>query len=137
MMEDFNHFPQAAEAFHTAMSQAIRKTAFDIQGHAASTAPIDTGFLRNSIYVVTHDESTYGQGAEPTKPGSYLLPEIDKAENDTTAWIAVGANYGIYLEMGTRFMPPKPYLAPAVEAVRPKFEDAMSRIEDAMTAQGF
>jgi bacteriophage HK97-gp10 putative tail-component len=134
-MESFNHFPEAAKAFHEAMSQVVRKTAFDVQGHAASTAPIETGFLRNSIYVVTHDESTYG-GATPSKPDSYLLPEIDKAENDTTAWIAVGANYGIYLELGTRFMPPKPYLAPAVEMVRPTFEDAFSRIEDAMKAQG-
>jgi hypothetical protein len=134
-MADFNHFPQAAEAFHKALSQAVRKTAFDIQGHAASTAPIDTGFLRNSIYVVTHDESTYGN-ASPSKEGSYLLPEIDKAESDTEAWIAVGANYGIYLEMGTRFMPAKPYLAPAVESVRPTFEDALGRIEEAMKAQG-
>ncbi len=131
MATTYNHFPQAAQAFHEAISQVIRKTAFDIQGQANSTAPIDTGFLRNSIYVVTHDESTYG-GATPSKPDAYLLPEIEKAEDDTTAYIAVGANYGIYLELGTRFMPPKPYLAPAVETVRPQFEKAMSLIEDKM-----
>ena len=135
-MEGFDHFAEVAQAFHTAISQTVRKAAFDIQAAAASSAPVDTGFLRNSIYVVTHNESTYGQGAEPTKAGSPLLPAEPAPDDDWTAYIGVGANYGIYLELGTRFMPPKPYLAPAVEQVRPSFEEAFSRIEDKMREAG-
>jgi hypothetical protein len=34
-------------------SQAVRKTAFDIQRDAKIFAPVDTGFLRSSITVTT------------------------------------------------------------------------------------
>ena len=45
----------------------------------------------------------------------------------TSQWlITVGAEYGIYQEYGTRFMPAHPYFTPAVEAVRPQFEAAVA-----------
>lgn len=130
MAESFNHFPKISEALHTALSQVVRKTAFDIQAKAASNAPVDTGFLKNSIYTVTSEGSTYGQGGSSTHKGSYLLPEVEKPEDDLTAYIGVGANYGIYLEYGTRYMAPRPYFLPAVEATRGPFEEALSRIEE-------
>lgn len=129
--ESFNHFPQIAEAFKPAIQQVVKKAAFDVQAAAQSNAPVDTGFLRNSIYVKTSDSSTYGQGAGSPPKDSYLLPE-GEVPDDTTAYIAVGANYGIYPELGTRFMPAQPYLAPAVEQVRPKFEAAASALESAI-----
>jgi hypothetical protein len=37
----------------------------------------------------------------------------------------VGAEYGIFQELGTRFMSAQPFLAPAAEAARPDFERAV------------
>lgn len=126
-MESWNHFNQIADALPGVISQVVRKTAFEIQAGAASRAPVDTGFLRNSIYVRTVDESTYG--AEPTKKDSYLLEQVEQPEDAQTAYIGVGANYGIYVEMGTRFTPARPYFIPAVEAARLGFEEAIAGIE--------
>ncbi len=136
MADDFNHFGELADAFHTALSQVVRKAAFDVQAAAATGAPVDTGFLRNSIYVETASDSTYGQGASSPPKDAYLLPEIEKPEDDLTAYIGVGANYGIYQEMGTVHMPAHPYLAPAVEQVRPNFEKVLSKIEEKMREAG-
>ena len=56
----FNHFDQVADQLLNALSDVVTKTAFDIQATAASIAPVDTGFLKNSIYVETYTNSTYG-----------------------------------------------------------------------------
>lgn len=131
MTTGFNNFPVLSEKFDIAISQVIRKAAFDIQAKAQGSAPVDTGFLKNSIYTVTSDSSNYGNAGSLPK-GASLLPEIPGPPDAHTAYVAVGANYGIYVEMGTRHMPPKPYLDPAVETVRPSFESAMSAIDKAM-----
>lgn len=126
MMEEFNHFKKIADALHGAAVQVVKKTAFDIQASAASKAPVDTGFLRNSIYTVTSDSSSYTGGAN-------ALPEIPHAENGVTAYVAVGANYGLFVEMGTTRMPARPYFYPAVEAARAPFDQAMSVIKDKLS----
>lgn len=129
MAEDFNHFDELAEAFEDAIKQTVKKCAFDIQANAAASAPVDTGFLRNSIYTVTSDSSTY-------KGGGKSLPEVEKPDNDTTAYVAVGAAYGIYQELGTRFTTPHPFFYPAVDKAKGPFEDAMAKIEDKMREAG-
>lgn len=108
MSDAFNHFDQIAAALSGVLSQVVQKTALDIQAGAQQRAPVDTGFLKNSIH---------------TEPG----------ESDLEAQIVVGADYGIYQEFGTRFMPPHPYLIPAVEAARPGFEAALSAIESQLS----
>jgi hypothetical protein len=154
MASSFNHFNQIADALPQVLSQVVRKTAFDVQAGAVRRAPVDTGFLRASIYVKTFNESTYGQGSIKAKRitrkarrkaaaslsgltssfstpyGYYLLPEVEAPDNEQTAYVAVGAEYGIYLEFGTRYMPARPYFYASVEHVRPSFEAALSRIED-------
>lgn len=37
--------------------------------------------------------------------------------------VVVGERYGIYHEYGTRYMPARPFLTPAVEDIRPFYED--------------
>lgn len=130
MMDEFNHFGEMADAFGTAISQVVRKTAFDLQATAISFAPVDTGFLKNSIYVVTQDHSDYGSGGFLGKGDAELLDEVDTPDDAYSANVAVGANYGIYVEMGTRYQPAQPYFFPAVEFARGEFEDAMAAIED-------
>jgi len=132
MAASFNHYPQMAKVLHQVASQAVRKTVADIQAAAQQRAPVDTGFLRSSVYTVTSAGSSYGSGAG-TGP---LLPEIPAAENDTTGYVAVGAEYGVYLEYGTSHGPAQPYLTPASEEVRPSFEQAMARVQAAFDEAG-
>lgn len=127
-MADFNHFPNIAAGLETVLGQAVRKTAFDLQASAAQAAPVDTGFLRNSIYVTTSTDSTYGQGGSAGKGDSYLLPPVETPDKPTTAYVGVGANYGVFLEEGTRFQPAQPYFYPAVEQAKADFEAVMAAI---------
>lgn len=122
-------FPLIAAALPQVVSLLVRKAAFDIQAWAAGAAPVDTGFLKSSIYVVTSDSSTYGMGVTDGGPNAELLDEVDRPESPTEAIVAVGANYGLYQEFGTVNMSAQPYLTPAVEAVRPQFEASLEMLE--------
>lgn len=81
--------------------QLIDKAAFDVEAGAKERAPVLTGFLKNSIATEIHK-----------------LKDIVK----------VGAEYGIFQELGTRYMRAHPYLVPALEAVRPKFLAAWKQL---------
>lgn len=128
----FNHFGDIAALIPQATSQVVRKTAFDIQAGYQATAARDTGFMANSAYVVTSAESNYGQGTGSPAKGASLLPEVAGPTDDQTAYVAVGANYAIDQELGTRFMPAQPAFFPAVEAARPGFEAAIGAIKQRM-----
>ena len=131
---DFNNWSKIADAFDEAISQVVRKTAFDLQGNMQATIrannQIDTGFMTNSIYVRTADESTYGSISEPRKKGQHALEEVEKPDDNKTAYVGVGASYGWYQNYGTTKIPARPFLEPAIETTRPSFELALSRIED-------
>jgi hypothetical protein len=132
-MAGFNHFGDIAAVIPQATSQVVRKTAFDIQAGYQGTAARDTGFMANSSYVVTSQDSNYGGAGSPPK-GATLLPEVAGPPDDQTAYVAVGASYAIDVELGTRFQPAQPAFFPAVEAVRPGFESAVAAIEQQMKA---
>lgn len=125
----YDRFPEIAVGLEKAISQVVRKAAFDIQAYAASIAPVDTGFLKSSIYVVTKAASTYGIGVANPPQGAFMMDEVPTPNSDQEAIIAVGANYGVYLEFGTVHMDAQPYMTPAAEAIRPSFEAALSQIE--------
>lgn len=129
MAESFNHFGQISEALDLAISQIPRKAAFDIQAKYASTAPRDTSFMANSAYVVTSQESTYGQGGTTSSKGGYLLPEVERPDDKYTAYLAIGANYAVYVELGTVHMAAQPAFYPAVDAVRPSFDAAVEAVK--------
>jgi HK97 gp10 family phage protein len=162
-MAGFNHFPQIANRLPKITSQVVRKVAFQIQAEAASNAPVDTGFLKNSIYTVTSNKSTYGgavQVAHTPKAGgkgfvsrgqlkgfvkrkarqrtqeAMMLPEVPGPGDDQTAYVAVGANYGIYLEYGTHKMPAQPYFFQAVEDGITDLDDALSKLESLLGGAG-
>lgn len=88
------------------LSLAVRKVAADVQARAQQVVPVDTGATKNSIRA--------------------------KAVDELTSEVVVGTHYAAYLEFGTHKMPARPYLRPAVEAVRPAFEAAIGQaIEEA------
>ncbi len=132
----YDLLPEIAEKLDKALDEAVRKAAFDIQGKAqaiiTANGQVDTGFMKNSVYVVTHDESTYNDVQAPEE-GQELLPQVEKPKAHE-AVIAVGASYGVYQEFGTMHQPARPYLTPAAEFVRPQFIHALEKMEDLMMA---
>ena len=131
MTGSYNHFNEVAQQLYDALGDVVSKTAFDIQATAASLAPVDTGFLKNSIYVETYTQSTYGHSG-PGGFGQNLLDAIPSPPNKFTAYIAVGAEYGLYQELGTVHQPAQPYLAPATDLAEQPFEQAVAAIESKM-----
>jgi HK97 gp10 family phage protein len=70
---------------------AVRRVALDVSEAAKLKAPVDTGALQNSI------------DARQVSPTEYHVgPTVD---------------YGVYVELGTRYMAAQPYLGPAVRSV--------------------
>lgn len=74
----------------------VKKAAFDVEGGAKDRAPVKTGFLKNSI-----------------------ATEFENGGLQAT--IGPAAEYGIYVELGTKRMRARPYLKPAFERVRAGF----------------
>ena len=96
--------------------ELIRKLAFDIQAHAQVEAPVDTGFLKNSIYTIT----SRGSGHEIAQavasgyaPDRIMAPSPGLEGAD--AAVVAGASYAFWVEIKHR-----PYLYPAVETVARK-----------------
>lgn len=75
--------------------QIVAQAGLEVEGYAKTFAPVDTGYLRNTI------ES--------------------RMISDTTARIQSAAEYDIYQELGTYKMAAHPFLAPAAEQVAGKF----------------
>jgi HK97 gp10 family phage protein len=140
MAESFNHFDEIAGKLDDALSKVVTKTALTIQRAAAKNAPVDTGFLRNSIYTVTASESTYVKRSASAKrkkkkkkgsasSGAEMLPAVAAPSDKNTAFVAVGANYGAFVELGTARTPAQPYFYPAIDNAKPAFERALNAVK--------
>jgi hypothetical protein len=95
-------------------SKVVRRTALFLEQQAKlnlsrevydkpeSSDYVRTGFLRNSVQSVRIADLT---------------------------WVVfVGAEYGIYIELGTRFMRARPYWAPAIVETEKFFKAALQRL---------
>lgn len=131
-LSGWNLLPETPAALDAAISRVVRKAAFDIQARAMDNAPNDTGFLESSIYVSMHSSSGYASAAATAagrNPTAVMEPEVTPPTNDRTAYIVVGATYGIYVELGTMYMAAQPYLLPAAELVKPQYLAALSGLD--------
>jgi HK97 gp10 family phage protein len=90
-----------------ALRRGLAGAAHLVEGVAKVKAPVDTGFLRNSIGVLS----------------------VSSRE----AVVGTGAEYGVYLEMGTRRMAARPFMRPALEENRGRIAGL---IRDALRAGG-
>ena len=132
----FNRFPEIAAAFPVQLHKVVVQTTEIIQEIAQAKCPVSSGhgeypggFLRSSIYRVTSEGSTYGEAMEPPTDDVYLLPEGPGVSDEFTGYVGVAANYGIYVEMGTRHMGAQPYFYPALDEGRSRFEAALAAME--------
>ena len=95
-----------ADGMDSRTGMVVRKALFDIERGAKQRAPVDTGFLRNSI--VTHLSI-----ANMRANGGEVVAEAD---------------YSVFVEYGTSRMAPQPFMNPALEAVLPGFTAAMEAL---------
>lgn len=96
------------------VSQAVRKTASDIQATAQQLVPVDTGNLKGSI-----SSSPIGQ-TRALRPG------------DMDAEIGPTASYGAYVEFGTSKHGPAAYMGPALDRHAYQLEAALNQLTDGL-----
>jgi HK97 gp10 family phage protein len=82
--------PQYSRAVRAALEKAVSDTALEIEGRAKMLAPVDTGFLKSSIF------------SKQIAPYRWA--------------IGPAASYGIWQELGTHRMAAHPFLLPALRA---------------------
>lgn len=123
-------------------SQAeVDRTAESIRGVANQLAPRDTGSLAEGLYVSNGTESDYSQRAGTAasrNPAAVIVPEVRPEFvislggpiPDGAYMSVVGASvaHGIFQEFGTRYLPARPFLLPALEGAANEFETGMSNI---------
>lgn len=85
------------------VKKVVRHNGAEMQTKAQQNAPVDTGTLKRSI------------GLEITASG--MNAEVEPK-----------AEYGPYVELGTRFMKAQPYLKPAFNEQKGKFEKDMQKL---------
>jgi hypothetical protein len=129
MAESWNHFPAIAAGFKPALQRIESERILDLEMKVKSYAPVLSGFLQSSVYGVLPDgTSDYGNAMEP--PGdSYLLPE-ETPPDDMSGIVGVAANYGEFVNYGTRFMAAQPFFDQATEAAGVEFEAKFAALED-------
>jgi HK97 gp10 family phage protein len=98
------------DAMRSQLGKAVAKMARDIEAQAKAAAPVDTGYLKNSIQA---------------KQISPLLWEV-----------TVGANYGAFVEFGTVRRGATPYLTPAIERMRPILTEIVRQAVAKATGEG-
>jgi HK97 gp10 family phage protein len=114
-MAGFNHFARIGAQLYEDLKNIVEVVADQIAQDAQDLAPVDTGFLRDSIYVAKFGSSTYAAAGYVSSTGVYLLDEVATPANEFTAYVAVGAPYAVYVEDGTRFMRAQPFFEPAIQ----------------------
>ena len=146
---------ELAERIHRNAAKIVSSTDEAVALKAQLDAPVDTGVLKNSVYASTFKGSGYadakqkvrealgesedgavGNEALASEAGNQkrltadeiMLPEVEQPGDDLTAIVAVGAEYGLYVEMGTVHQTAQPYLGPALESERAAFTQAMKGI---------
>ena len=102
MADRFRAAPEKAAGMVRA---ATTKAVVDTQRVARERAPVDTGYLRASIF---------------TREGAQGATWWGEAQ--------VGAEYAYWVENGTSTQAPQPYMRPAHEQVRPVFVQMIEQI---------
>lgn len=98
IIEDW--IPELIVRVNSTARAAVMATADAIRDSAKANAPVVTGYLKDSI-----ESNSLAIGYE--------------------AEVTVGAEYGIYVEFGTRFMAAEPFLGPAFEEHWKELPDAI------------
>jgi len=107
---------------------AVLELAINVSGMAKLYAPVEFGRLRNSVMWKVKEKA----GGHNDSGGMSNDKEIEVSPGEFDAYVGCNLDYAIYQEFGTRYMPPQPFLRPAIANVANK--DAKDIIEKKVNA---
>lgn len=126
-----NRLPKIAATMQNRVSQAVRKSAFDIQARAQAMAPVDTGNLKGSISTEIAGD---GLSAEVTANADYAAhveygtaPHVIRPRNASMLAFKVGGVTVFAKEVNHPGTAAQPFMTPAAEEVRPSFIAAVKQ----------
>ncbi|MEV2239524.1 HK97-gp10 family putative phage morphogenesis protein [Micromonospora sp. NPDC049891] len=90
-------------------SQVVRRSTLAGEAIAKARAPVRTGYMKSTI-----GHSFAGDGRHGAMEGEW----------------GAEARYSRFVELGTRFMAPQPFVGPSLDAVTPGFLAAVEAISD-------
>ena len=102
--------PGVTALLQRAMQQVLTEVAFRVEANAKIAAPVDTGFLRNTIQTITPGQAGAAARSEPHGGRVYAAPATRAARADE-ALVVCHADYAYWVERRT------PSLLPAAQEV--------------------
>ena len=125
---EYTHFGEIGASMAREIDEVCENTALDIQARAqmAIMNPPKSGriYRRGNV---AHQASAPGE-APATDTGALVNSAYTKKLADADYETGFTVEYAAALEFGTAKIEPRPYLRPAVEAVKKAFLDAIKRI---------
>mgnify|MGYP004447620961 CR=1 FL=1 len=91
------------DTVHPELKKIVRRNLFRVEAEAKKRSPVDTGRNRAAIHT---ELDTMGIGGQ----------------------VNTGTDYAHFLELGTRNMPARPYMVPALLSVKPRFHDEIEEL---------
>lgn len=117
-----NHWANIATALQNGCEQCVDATAetavVNIQRKIEANGQVDSGEMRDTIYRTSQRSSTY-------HADEHSLPEIPKPDSSTEANVAAAAEYSIYQDKGTVYIPARPFFDQGLDNTRGDFEKNM------------
>lgn len=113
----FKKFGDPLKGADDGLNKSINETIAEITREAKQLAPVDTSQLRNSIMY----DGPKGSG------GHEGGPVINDKGGDKVGYVGTSVPHGVYQEFGTRYMPPQPFLRPAVAIIAGRSKEYVIR----------
>lgn len=121
----YNRLPQIVAQHPAIVGAVVARTAHAIEGGMKQRLSGQGGGRTYVREGVVHQASAPGQ--PPARDTGTLANSVRARMVHLTFWrVEVGAEYGLYLEMGTRNMAARPFAAPSAEEHRAEFVAAMA-----------
>lgn len=114
------------------IAQIVNGTAQNIRTHAIKS--IQRGTKSGIVYEKTSPKRTHkasAPGEAPATDTGLLANSIQADIEGRQATVFTDLEYAPWLEFGTQSIEPRPFMFPAMEKERPKWEARLSRIVDA------
>ena len=114
------------------IAQIVNGTAQNIRTHAIKS--IQRGTKSGIVYEKTSPKRTHkasAPGEAPATDTGLLANSIQADIEGRQATVFTDLEYAPWLEFGTQSIEPRPFMFPAMEKERPKWEARLNRIVDA------
>jgi HK97 gp10 family phage protein len=129
LLKNLAAFGKAADKY---VADVVNGTSLNIQQYAIKS--IQRGTKSGIVYEKTSPRRTHQASAPGEAPASdtgALWKNITAEIDGKQAAITSNAEYSAALEFGTERIRPRPFMVPAMEKARPKFEKDLQKIVDA------